>query len=228
MSVGVVIPAAGAGTRLGGRAKAFLELDGEPVLRRTLRPFLAHPDVTAVAVALAPAHVAEPPPWLTADPRVRIVEGGAERGDSVARGIAAIPASCDVILIHDAARPFVTGAVIDRCIAGARAGHGAVAAIDVVDTIQRVDTDGRVVETPDRATLRAAQTPQAFPAELVRRAYRDAASADQRATDDAAIVARTGAEVRLVQGDVDNIKITTPGDLERARLILQRNAADER
>jgi 2-C-methyl-D-erythritol 4-phosphate cytidylyltransferase len=223
--IGVIIPAAGAGLRMGGVSKPLLELAGEPILARSLRPFLARTDVHWVVVALPAGAHADPPPWLMADPRVTTVAGGTERSDSVRNALEALPAECDVVLVHDAARPIVASAVVERCIAAAVAGRSAVAAMPVTDTIKEVDEAGRVVATPDRRRLWAAQTPQAFPARTLREAYRRAAAERVAATDDAALVAHYGATVIVVEGAAENLKVTTPVDLAVARALLERSSS---
>ncbi len=210
---------------MGGRKKPFLELAGEPVLARALRPFLQHPAVTAVRVALAPADADAPPAWLTAlDPRVAVVAGGATRAASVGAALAALPADVEVILVHDAARPLVTRAILDRCIAAAARGTGAVAGWPARDTLKEVDDAGRVVGTPERSRIWHAQTPQAFPAALLRRAYEAWDGAP--ATDDAALVERVGGVVVMVEGSPRNLKVTRPDDLPIAELLLGRGDED--
>jgi 2-C-methyl-D-erythritol 4-phosphate cytidylyltransferase len=220
--VAVIIPAGGAGSRMGGVRKPLLELCGEPLLARALRPFLERGDVHCIVVALPRELHESPPAWLAADPRVRTVEGGAERSDSVRNALAAVPADAEIILVHDAARPLVTAAIIERCVAAAAEGRSAVAAVPVVDTIKEVDDGGRVVGTPDRRRLWAAQTPQAFPAGVLRNAHRRAAADGVGATDDAALVDRYGGTVIVVAGAPENIKITTPADVALAETLLQR------
>ena len=155
---------------MGGVRKAFLELEGEPVLAHALRPFLSDDRVTHVVVALGPADAAEAPAWITdLDARVSVVAGGSTRAESVRNGVAALP-DVDVIAVHDAARPLVTAEVVNRCIDIALAGQGAVAGCPAVDTVKQVDADGHVVATPDRTHLWYAHTPQVFPAEMLRRA----------------------------------------------------------
>ncbi len=223
----VVLPAAGGGHRFGGVFKPFVDLAGQPVLRRSLRPFLEDPRIWLAVIAL-PAHVvAAPPAWLAAiDERVVLVEGGAERGDSVRAGLAAVTPDIDVVLIHDAARPLITSAVIDRALQKAAAGESVVVAIPATDTVQRVDGERRIVETPDRAALWLAQTPQAFPRSVIREAYARAARDDVQATDDAALVLRAGGTVRVVPGDAANIKITVPADLIVAEALLRARGED--
>jgi 2-C-methyl-D-erythritol 4-phosphate cytidylyltransferase len=222
MRVAVVVPAGGAGRRMGGVPKAMLDLGGVTVLARSIAPFLARPDVVVVAVAVTPDLMHDAPPWLTADARVRLVAGGAERGDSVRNALASITEDVDIVLVHDAARPLVADAVIERCVAVAAEGRSAIAAVPVIDTIQEIDEGGRVVSTPDRRLLRAAQTPQAFPVAVLRDAYARAAADGVAATDDAALVARYGGTIVVVAGAPENIKITTPADLLVAEALLAR------
>jgi 2-C-methyl-D-erythritol 4-phosphate cytidylyltransferase len=209
---------------MGGVLKPFLELAGEPVLARCLRPFLARRDVEWVVVALSPGMLHSPPAWLEADPRVRLVAGGAERGESVGNALAAVPAAAEVVLVHDAARPLVTSAIIDRCVAAAAAGRSVIAAVAVADTIKVVEEDGLIRETPDRTRLRAAQTPQAFPAAVLREACRRAVEDGYTGTDDAALVARYGTSVYVVEGAPDNLKLTTAADLSLAEALLEQQA----
>lgn len=222
MRAGVVVPAGGQGRRMGGRPKPFLEIAGEPVLARALRPFLAQPEVVAVVVALPAAAAADPPPWLLAlDPRIRVVAGGGERGESVFRALAALPDELDVIAVHDAARPLVSEAVVARALAAAGGGLNVVVAVPVTDTIKEVDEGGRIVSTPDRRRLWAAQTPQAFPAAVLRDAYLRAAESGVLATDDGALVARYGGTVVVLEGEATNLKITTATDLAVAEALAR-------
>jgi 2-C-methyl-D-erythritol 4-phosphate cytidylyltransferase len=220
--IAVVVPAGGAGSRMGGVRKPLLELDGEPLLARCLRPFLERRDVLCVVVALPQELHDAPPPWLIRDPRITTVPGGAERSDSVRNALAAVPADADIVLVHDAARPLVSAVVIERCVAAAVDGRSAIAAMPVVDTIKEVDEGGRIVATPDRRRLWAAQTPQAFPALVLRDAHARAAAERVSATDDAALVARYGGTVIVVEGASENLKITTPADVALAQTLLRR------
>lgn len=221
----VVLPAAGAGRRMGGVRKPLLELAGEPMLLHTVRPFLAHPAVRWVIVALAPDEAARPPAWLTAlDPRIRVVAGGAERGDSVRNGLEAVPADADVVLIHDAARPLVSAAEVDGAIAAAARGVGAVVGVPVVDTLKLADEQGTVLETRRRDGLWHALTPQAFPRAMIVDAYQRAARDGVSGTDDAALVEHYGGKVVLVEGSRVNIKVTTPADLAFAEAVLAGRA----
>ncbi len=218
--VGVAVPAAGSGQRMGGARKPFLELAGEPVLVHSLRPFLADARVVAVAVALSQGDAEAPPAWLLdLDPRIRVVAGGETRADSVRNALGGLPGDVDVVVVHDAARPLVTAEVVGRCIDVAAAGEGAVAGCPAVDTMKEVDSGGRIVATPERRRLWHAHTPQAFPAEALRRAY---AGDLAGATDDASLVERGGMTVRMVEGGSSNLKVTRVEDLALAETILRR------
>jgi 2-C-methyl-D-erythritol 4-phosphate cytidylyltransferase len=220
--VGVVVVAAGQGSRLGGEVpKQFLPLGGIPVLLRAIRPFASHPEVARVVVVLAPAHAERPPEFLAplAGSGLTIVAGGRERSDSVAAGLRALPSDCEIVLVHDGARPFVERSVIDAVIAHARTGEGAVAAVPVSDTLKQQATDDptRVSGTVSRDGLWRAQTPQGFPRRLLERAY--ARARQVPATDDASLVEACGATVRLVPDSSRNVKITTREDLALAEAL---------
>lgn len=223
--MGVVVVAAGRGERLGGLPKQYRELAGVPMLLRSIRPFAAHPDVVHVSVVIPDADAAAPPEWLAtlAGGALTVVAGGAERGDSVAAGLAALPRGCAVVLVHDAARPFVERSVIDEVIATAQTGRGAVAAVPVSDTLKECGgesaSDARaVIRTVPRERMWRAQTPQGFPRAVLEAAYAAAARDGVRATDDATLVERTGAEVRVVPDSPRNFKVTTADDLVLAEL----------
>ena len=162
--IGAVLPAAGSGTRMGGVRKPYLDLAGEPVLGRALRPFLSRPDVVAVTVALPAKEAANPPAWLmTLDPRITAVAGGESRGASVRAALHALPGEVDVVVIHDGSRPLLSDALLSRCIEVASSGEGAVAGWPAVDTLKETDEGGRVRSTPDRRAFWHAQTPRPFP-----------------------------------------------------------------
>lgn len=219
MRAAVIVPAGGSGVRMGGTRKQYLELAGEPVLLRALRPFLEHPQVEWGVVALPAEDVAKPPFRLPQ--QVVVVRGGRERGDSVRAALAAVPPEADAVLIHDAARPLVTRALVDRVLEAVRPGQGAIAAIPVSDTLKKVASDGSITGTVDRAGFWQAQTPQGFPLEMIASAYRRAAEDSFAATDDAALVERYGGRVVVVEGDVRNLKITRAQDLQMALSILE-------
>jgi len=223
--VGVIIVAAGSSLRFGGDVpKQYQELAGTPILLHALRPFTSHPDVAQVVVVLRPADAENPPEWLAAlQSEVLVVAaGGTTRMASVAAGLAVLSAACSVVLVHDGARPFPPRDVIDAGIAVARRGTSAVPALPVAETIKRADDFGRIVGSVPRAGLWLAQTPQAFPRELLQRAHQAACSGEVIATDDAMLVELLGAHVDLIPGSPRNIKITTANDLALATWYLGR------
>lgn len=220
MRVTAIVAAAGAGRRLGAAVpKQMLEIGGRSMLEHSVDAFQAHPAIGETIVVL-PAGLAEaPPPWLAARaPRVRIVAGGQRRQDSVANGFDAADPSADVLLVHDAARPFVSPGVISRVIDAAAAHGAAIAAVPVSDTVKRGDAregDPVVAETIPRDGLYLAQTPQGFSREVLRDAVALGRSGVE-ATDEAMLAERAGHRVRLVAGAPENVKITTADDLEAA------------
>jgi 2-C-methyl-D-erythritol 4-phosphate cytidylyltransferase len=217
--VGVVIVAGGSGQRTGSaELKQFRWVAGKPALLHSVQAFMARPDVALVVVVLPKAYAADPPPWLfqcDVD-RLLISVGGAERHESVVNGLEDLPEEVVVAVVHDAARPLVTDDTIARVIDEARRGHGAIAALPVVDTLKEVDEAGRIVRTVDRARLWRAQTPQAFPRTLLEAAHVAARRDGVGATDDAALVERIGGTVVVVRGSERAMKITDPGDFARA------------
>ena len=217
-----VIVAAGRGTRMGlERNKVLYPLCGEPVIVHTVRAF--EPLFEGhIVVVTGRDDVAEMEKMLSdAGLAAKVVEGGADRQESVLRGLEACGEDAEIIAIHDGARPLVTREVIERTIKSAECFGSGVAAVPLKDTVKRVDEDGVVVETPRRDALRAVQTPQTFEASLIRRAH---VQGGERATDDAALVERLGVAVRLTEGDVENIKLTTPEDMLLAEQVLLKRA----
>lgn len=217
--------AAGSGSRIGGVPKQYRALAGVPMVLRALRPFAAHREVVHVVLVLPPDDAAHPPAFLAGlGDGLSLVAGGAERGESVSAGLAALRADCAVVLVHDAARPFVEPAVIDAVIREARSGVGAVAAVPVTDTIKeaRADDDRRILRTVPRERLWRAQTPQGFPRALLVEAYERARRSGLLATDDAAVVEQLGAVIRIVPDSPRNLKITTAEDLAWAEVWTAR------
>jgi len=217
--VAVVIPAGGVGTRLGRRTpKQFLALGGAPILVATVRHFVRHPRVNSVVVAAPAAHVERTRRMLERGrgAPVTVVEGGGTRQESVSRGLAAVPADSALVVVHDAVRPFITRALIDAVLGAARATGAAICALPIAETVKRV-SGGVVESTLDRAELVAVQTPQAFRADLLREAHDKARRDGFIGTDDAMLVERLGQSVQVVPGLAENVKITTPVDLRRAR-----------
>ena len=219
MHVTAIIAAGGSGTRLGADGpKQFLDLGGRPVLEHCVRALSDHPRISELIVVLPADAAASPPDWLSACAKVRVVAGGARRQDSVANAFDTIAAS-DVVLIHDAARPFVSADLISRSIDAAAAFGAAIAATRVSDTVKQVTPreGGPVVAgTIARDSIYLAQTPQAFRMDVLAKAVALGRSG-VAATDEAALAEETGHIVHVVEGDVENVKITTAADLARAR-----------
>lgn len=225
--MGVLVAAGGRGERAGpGAPKQFRPVRGVPLLLRAIRPFASHPRVGSIVVALPPAYVDRPPPWLdqVAGDRLRIVEGGATRAESVRAALDHLPGDVRTVLIHDAARPFVDAATIDTVVQVASSGTSAVPGIAVSDTLKRVDpVTSRVTDTIDRTGLWRAQTPQGFPRDVLDQAYRRAGEQGwQTRTDEAALVEAAGFPVMVVPDRGSNIKVTTPEDFAIAEALLAR------
>lgn len=220
--VGVVLVAAGTGSRTGStELKQFRWVAGKPMLLHAVHAFQRRSDVALVVCVLPRSHAGDPPPWLFQSDldRLLVSTGGRERGESVWNGLEDLPEEVAVAVIHDAARPLVTDTTIDAVIAEARRGHGAVAALPVVDTLKEADGDGRVIRTVARTSLWRAQTPQAFPREMIEHAYVQARRDGVSATDDAALCERLGLPVVLVRGSERALKITEEADFRRAEQL---------
>ncbi len=230
--VAAIVAAAGLGSRFGPSRdvpKQFLDLDGEPILMRSLRALLGCEAVKVVACAVPAAwrkHAEEVLAAAALMPRVTVIEGGATRQESVQRSLAILadPVEPDLVLIHDAARPLVPVEAIASSLDAAREHGAAVVAAPAVDTIATWN-EGQLDAVLDRATLVNIQTPQAFRYGLICEAHRRASEEGiTDASDDAMLVLRLGHQVVVVPGPVTNIKITSPMDLEFARLLLAREA----
>ncbi len=220
--VGVILVAAGSGTRIGSaELKQFRWVAGKPMLLHSLQAFHRRADVAQVVAVLPRSAAGDPPPWIfqcDVD-RLLVSVGGRARGDSVWNGIEDLEPEVEIVVVHDAARPLVTDATIDAVIRQARLGTGAVAALPVVDTLKEVDEHGRIVRTVARDALWRAQTPQAFPRDMLERAHLEARRAGISATDDAALCERLGFEVVVVRGSERALKVTEEGDFARADAI---------
>lgn len=218
----VIIPAAGSGSR-SGRAlpKQYVELAGAPILAHTIAAFLALESCVDVVVAIDEAWRDVATACAPDDPRVRFVGGGAERQHSIAAALAALRGDASIVLVHDAARPCVGRALIERVVEAASTHGAAVPVVAIAETVKRVDASGMIVGTIPRSELRLAQTPQGFERALLERAYSNAEEHRIVATDDASLVEALGIGVAAVEGDADNLKITLPGDFERAAAILK-------
>ncbi len=226
MHVNVVIVAAGKGTRLqSGLPKPFLSVAGSPILVHALQRFTPIKAVRRIVVVVAAEREAlcremlrTHGPWPQP---ITVVHGGAERQDSVRNGLAELEPQCEIAVIHDAARPFISVEAVQRSIDAAAEAGSAVVASPVRDTIKRADAQRTVRETVSRRDLWLAQTPQTFRVEVIRAAHRWAQQRDIVGTDDATLVEQMGRPVLIVPGDALNFKITTPADLALAQAVLK-------
>lgn len=224
-NVGVIIVAAGSGTRLGKpEPKAFVRLGDRTLLDHAVLGAIGMREVPYIVIVAPADRLPQAERSIAAAADVpglayEVVEGGATRQESVARGLAKLPQRITTVLVHDAARPLAPSLLFDEIAHAVQARRrGVVPTLDLVDTIKRVDSQRRVVDTIDRSSLAAVQTPQGFPRHMLERAY---ASVAGEFTDDAALVAAAGFEVDAVPGDVRAFKITVPADLGRAEHILE-------
>jgi len=225
MYVTAIIAAGGRGERFGaGQPKQLSSIGGQAILERSVNAFLEHDKVDDVVVAL-PAEIASRPPeyLLHRAKPILVVAGGARRQDSVAAAFNVVSERCDVVVIHDAARPFASRDLIARTIAAAAESGAALAAVEARDTVKQV-RDGIVQQTLDRRAIFLAQTPQAFRRDVLR----DALAVDADATDEATLAERAGHQVRIVEGEASNIKITTPDDVPMAEAINRGSAKPAR
>lgn len=221
-----MVVAAGRGSRAGGGTpKQFRDLGGRRVVEWACRP-LRRSEAVGLLVVVVPREVAvEAPPWLAPVADV-IVAGGETRRESVARGLAAVPDEAGRVLVHDGVRPFAPDGLVARVLEAAERGP-VVPVLPVVDTLKEVE-DGRVIRTLDRARVRRVQTPQGFPAPLLRRVHAESSDRGRAATDDAALCEAAGRTVRTVEGDPLNLKITTARDFAYAAWLLERGEVPER
>jgi len=223
--VGVVIVAGGTGSRVGGtELKQLRWIAGKPMLLHSLQTFQAMAEVAMVVCVLPRQYAGDPPPWIfqcDVD-RLLVSVGGKSRAESVANGLEDLPPECRIVLVHDAARPLVSPEMIARVITEARRGHGAIAALPVVDTLKRVAGDGRITATVPRDDLWRAQTPQGFPREMIERAHGEARAAGTHAaaTDDAALCESLGLAVHVVRGSERALKVTDEPDFARVEALL--------
>jgi len=236
MKVVVIIPAAGLGTRMApassAPSKQFTELAGTPILIHTLRKFAASPEISEICIALRKSEIASFRARLEKQDKdilrkkIIFAEGGEHRQDSVANALAAISAaSDDIILVHDAVRPFVTPEIIHDVIHAAQKYGAAIAGMPAVDTVKQVErtADGAVItSTIPRERVVMAQTPQGFRYDVLKKAFDEATADGFLGTDEASLVERSRHEVAVVMGSPRNIKITTPADMNLAEFFLKR------
>ncbi len=214
--VSAIIVAAGASNRMGGQDKLGLRIGSKTVLERSVAALANNADISDVVVVTAADRIEQVRALCAPFAKLRaVVPGGATRVESTRAGVAACAPDTDYYAIHDGARPFVSDALISRVISAAVIYGAAAPGVRVIDTIKRVDEDDTVIGTPDRAALVAVATPQVFEAVLYRAALKNAGDA----FDDCQLLERVGRKVQIVEGERDNIKITEPGDVARARFI---------
>ena len=237
MQVFVILPAAGLGTRMAGpQPKQFLALNGLPILIHSLSAFASVKRVTAIYVAVrkpemerVEAQIAEYAAEYGFDDRIRVVEGGDKRQESVSNALAVLPASPDdIVLVHDAVRPLIDAATIDRTIDAVIEFGAAIVGIPAVDTIKQVERTAHgalITSTIPREFVVLAQTPQGFRYRLLQKAFAEATADGFIGTDEASVVERAGLPVAVVHGSQVNLKITQPGDLELAEFYLGQRAA---
>jgi len=241
MKVVVIIPAAGLGTRMSSApgtkgkpsaSKQFTELGGTPILIHTLRKFAASPEVSEICIALRGNEIEGFRTRLEKEAKdvlrktIHLVEGGDHRQHSVANALSSVSASADdIVLVHDAVRPFVTEEIIHDVIRAAQKFGAAIAGLPAVDTVKQVErtSDGALITaTLPRERVVMAQTPQGFRYDVLKKAFDEAAADGFVGTDEASLVERSGHEVAVVMGSPRNIKITAPADMELAEFFLKR------
>ena len=226
MTVGAVVAAAGSGSRLGRGSKALVELNGQTAMARAVRLFLAMDEVDRIAVVAPPARLesaeAEVASLRPKKPVV-VCAGGETRQQSVRAGLQGL-GECDLVLVHDAARPMATAALARRVLAAAVASGAAIPALPPRDAVKRAE-GSLIVESLDRSRIVLAQTPQAFSYQLLLKAHFDAFDSGLSGDDDAQLVAASGHPVTLVEGEPTNIKLTTADDLEVLEALLREHEA---
>jgi 2-C-methyl-D-erythritol 4-phosphate cytidylyltransferase len=225
-SVGVIVAAAGSGSRLGRGSKALVRLNGRTTLARVLELFLGMEEIDRIVVVGPPSRLETAELEVSAlhpQKPVMVRPGGESRQASVRAGIAAL-GECDYVLVHDAARPLATTALVRRVLAAAVESGAAFPAIAPRDAVKRVEGN-RLVESLDRSRVVLAQTPQGFSYSLLARAHREAADAGLVGDDDAQLVAATGHAVTVVEGEPSNLKLTTPEDFEVVEALIKEHEA---
>jgi 2-C-methyl-D-erythritol 4-phosphate cytidylyltransferase len=222
-----IIPAGGAGRRMGGGVpKQFLPLAGIPVLVHTLRVFQLSPLIDEIFLVVPDGDIQVVRRDIVEAHRLSkvktVIAGGAERQDSVRNALKYVHDDHGIVLVHDGVRPFVTGEMFRRIVAVAEEHGAAAVGVPVRDTVKAVSAAGEVVKTVDREGLWLTQTPQAFHRQLIVAAYAKALQDGFSGTDDASLLERMGISVRMIPGDHDNIKVTTPEDLVLGEIINRR------
>lgn len=223
---GVVIVAAGSGSRMKRDInKQFIKLDGKEIIAYTIEKFYKSEDIDDIVIVIKEneeKYFIENIINKYGFDNIKLAYGGKERQDSVYNGIKKLNSNCEIVLIHDGARPFVNEDIIKNSIKEAKENNAVVVGVPVKDTIKVVDSDGNIVDTPNRSLLWSVQTPQSFKYEIITKAYEYAYSNDYYGTDDAMLVEHIGYNVKMIEGSYDNIKITTEEDLHFGIQILNK------
>ena len=223
---GVVIVAAGSGSRMKRDInKQFIKLDGKEIIAYTIEKFYKSEDIDDIVIVIKEneeKYFIENIINKYGFDNIKIAYGGKERQDSVYNGIKKLNNNCEIVLIHDGARPFVNENIIKNSIKEAKENNAVVVGVPVKDTIKVVDSDGNIVDTPNRSLLWSVQTPQSFKYEIITKAYEYAYSNDYYGTDDAMLVEHIGYNVKMIEGSYNNIKITTEEDLHFGIQILNK------
>ena len=224
-----LIPAAGQGKRMGGaHSKPYLLLEGKPILAHTLLELERCPLVDEVVLMVERGEIERARASVVEEFRLQkvgaILAGGVQRQDSVWEGLKTIQDDCDLVMVHDGVRPFISQEMLARSIQGAVDCGASIAGMPAKDTVKLVSAQNMVLKTPDRKSVFLVQTPQTFKRDILLRAYRQAMEDGFYATDEASLVERLGLPVKVVEGSYDNIKITTPEDLAVGEIILRRRS----
>lgn len=227
MRATAVIVAAGEGSRIGGTvAKPYLSIAGRPLILHTLDRFASARTLASIVLVVAEHHLERCEAMVRADPSSRALRcilqpGGASRQESVSRGLGRVAADCDLVVIHDGARPFVSPSLIDRCVSAAQEKGAVVVGLPARDTIKIVSETREIQSTLERAALWEIQTPQAFRRDVIVKAHQWARDQGIYATDDATLVERLGTPVYVLDGERTNIKVTVPEDLLFAETLIR-------
>lgn len=224
-----LVPAAGQGKRMGGaHSKPYLLLEGKPILAHTLLELERCPLVDEVVLMVERGEIERARASVVEEFRLQkvgaILAGGLQRQDSVWEGLKTVQDDCDLVMVHDGVRPFISQEMLTRSIQGAVDCGASIAGMPAKDTVKLVSAQNVVLTTPDRKSIFLVQTPQTFKRDILLRAYRQAMEDGFYATDEASLVERLGLPVRVVEGSYENIKITTPEDLVVGEMILRRRS----
>ena len=222
---GVIIVAAGSGSRMNmGINKQFIKLKDKEIIVYTLEKFYKHKNIDEIVVVVKE----EEAEFFKNEiidkynfENIKIAYGGKERQNSVYNGLKMLDDKCDIVLVHDGARPFISKSLIDNCIEETKNHNAVVVGVPVKDTIKVINEDNDIVDTPERSKLWAVQTPQTFNYDILVKSYEDAFKNEFYGTDDAMLVERIGYKVKMIEGSYNNIKITTQEDLNIGNQILQ-------